>query len=53
MAVIDGPCKGQQGVILAVLRDKKRVVIEGVNMVSVQLLSLCESCNIHETRAFK
>eukprot|EP00614_Pseudopedinella_elastica_P033816 CAMPEP_0172628914 /NCGR_PEP_ID=MMETSP1068-20121228/164590_1 /TAXON_ID=35684 /ORGANISM="Pseudopedinella elastica, Strain CCMP716" /LENGTH=172 /DNA_ID=CAMNT_0013439291 /DNA_START=270 /DNA_END=788 /DNA_ORIENTATION=+ len=32
VAVIDGPCKGQQGEVTAVLRDKKRIVIEGVNM---------------------
>ena len=31
--VIDGPCKGQQGTVLAVVRKKKRVVVEGVNMV--------------------
>ena len=34
VGVVDGPCKGQQGVVLAVLRDKKRIVVEGVNMVS-------------------
>ena len=33
IGVVDGPCKGQQGVVLAVLRDKKRVIVEGVNMV--------------------
>jgi ribosomal protein L24 len=30
---VDGPCKGQQGVVLAVLRQKKRIIVEGVNMV--------------------
>ena len=32
--VISGPQKGQNGKILAVLRDSCRVIVEGVNMVS-------------------
>jgi hypothetical protein len=41
VGVVDGPCKGQQGVVLAVLREKKRIVVEGVNMVSNKIY-LCK-----------
>ena len=33
VGVVDGPCKGQQGIVVAVLREAKRIVVEGVNMV--------------------
>lgn len=32
--VITGESKGQRGRVLEVLRDKKRAIVEGVNMVS-------------------
>lgn len=33
--VIQGPQTGQQGKVLTVLRSKNRVIVDGVNMVSV------------------
>ena len=30
--VIEGPCKGQQGKVLAVIRRKDRVIVENVNL---------------------
>ena len=33
--VIQGPQTGQRGKILAVLREKKRVIVENVNMVDL------------------
>ena len=35
--VIQGPQTGQRGKVLNVLRDANRIIIEGVNLVSVQL----------------
>lgn len=32
--VISGPEKGKQGTVLKVLREKNRVIVEGVNVVS-------------------
>jgi transcription antitermination factor NusG len=35
--VISGPEKGKQGTVLKVLREKNRVIIEGVNVVSIKV----------------
>lgn len=37
MEVISGPEKGKQGTVLKVLREKNRVIIEGVNVVSIKV----------------
>ena len=39
VAVIDGPHKGQQGEVLAVLRQQKRIIVDGVNMRFAHLKS--------------
>lgn len=36
--VIQGPQSGQKGKVLTVIRDKCRVIVEGVNMVSTFVL---------------
>ena len=41
--VIQGPSKGQSGKIIKVLRKSNRVIVEGVNMVSIYFLN-CMFC---------
>lgn len=33
--VIDGPQNGQKGKVLAIIREKCRIIVDGVNMVGV------------------
>ena len=42
--VTDGPQQGQRGKVLAVIRKKNRVIIEGVNMVNLEIIYFLRSC---------